>query len=423
MLTRPQGMAGSTVPPPRKEPQRRLCICLVSAYSGEATGGLASYVRCLAERLGRAHEVRVIARFDSTARGAADYAASEPPTARDGGAYSTHIIAPRPALVPALRQLARLVPRRATQGLARAVFSRAFQGSLAEAMPKHVDVVHYVGTGWELLGFAALAEARKRGAAFTVLPAVHPGAWGDSPLDVRLYNRADAVLTLSEHEKSHLIALGTDPALLHTVGLAPASEATGDGTRFRTRHGLENRPLVLFVGRKDQGKGYHTLRQAMSQVLATIPGVCLVAIGPDAEPPFPPVPDGALLDLGKASEADKADALAACDVFCMPSAHESFGITYVEAWSYGMPVVGGPAPAVRELVTDNVNGFCVSQEPDGIADALIRLLPDMDLRQRLGAAGREIQQERYTWDAVTEAHRLIFRDTLATGRGTKADLS
>jgi len=292
------------------------------------------------------------------------------------------------------------------------LFRHAYQQRLAEAIPAAVDVVHYVGTGWELLGFAALAEARKRGAGFTVLPAVHPDTWGDSPLDVRLYNQADAVLTLSDHERQHLIRLGTNAALLRTIGLAPASEVTGNEGRFRRTHRLGSRPLVLFVGRKNRGKGYHALRRAMASVMAAVPSTCLITVGPDAEPPYPQLPEGALLDLGQAEETDKADALAACNVFCMPSAHESFGIAYVEAWSYGKPVVAGPAPAVRELVTDGVNGFCVSQDPTEIAAALVRLLRDPALCQHMGAAGQALQQERYTWDAVTEVHETVFRRVL-----------
>ena len=131
--------------------------------------------------------------------------------------------------------------------------------------------------------------------------------------------------------------------------------------------------------------------------------------GRTATPPYPSVPAGAYLDLGRADDADKADALAACDVFCMPSAAESFGIVYVEAWSYGKPVVGGPAPAVRELIENDVTGLVVDeQRADAVAAALVRLLTDGQLRSRLGSAGRTLQESRYNWPAVIDVHVRAF---------------
>ncbi len=389
-----------------------LSICIISTSGSGSVGGLASYMRGLGNGLCREWSVRAIARFQTEMRHGTNYAASEQPRVVDNGDFQTYTIAAKPSFRPALRQLHHLTSRRFLRGLAVSTFRAAYSSPLRAAMPKNVDVVHYVGNGWELLGFAALAEARRHGAAFTVWPAVHPGAWGDSGLDVALYNQADRVFTQSEHERQHLARKGVARERMALCGLAPATQGTGNGTRFRTRHALGQHPLVLFVGRKDRGKGCHALWEAMPRILDAVPDARLVTIGPDREPPYPHVPEGALLDLGCADEAEKEDALAACDVLCVPSAHEAFGIVYVEAWEYGKPVVGGPAPAVRALITEGENGFCVPQEPQAIADILVRLLQDPALCARLGANGRALQQARYTWDAVIAMHKAIFEDVI-----------
>ena len=394
-----------------------LQICLIGANGPDTVGGLASYLRGLAEGLSLQNHVSVVARFSGTSNAMGMYASAEQPRSINHEGYQIHIIAPRRTWRPALRRLTSLVSRPPLQPLAQWLYQKAYQPSLAAAMPASPDVVHYIGNGWELLGFAALAEARKRGAAFTVLPAVHPGTWGDSPLDVSLYNQADAVLVLSASERMHLIRLGVEPSRLHQCGLAPASPADGNRAVFRQRHGLADRPLILFIGRKDKGKGYHALREAMRDILAAVPEACLVAIGPDREPPYPPVPDGALLDLGRADEAEKADALAACDVFCLPSAHESFGIVYVEAWAYGKPVVGGSASAVRELIAEGENGFCVAQEPAEIAQALVRLLADPAFANTVGGNGHRLQQRQYTWEAVLHRHVDVFEAIMGERSG------
>ena len=64
--------------------------------------------------------------------------------------------------------------------------------------------LHFVGTGWDFMGLAAARLARKKGMGFTIWPAVHPGAWGDDQIDVRLYRQADAVFCQSEYERNHL---------------------------------------------------------------------------------------------------------------------------------------------------------------------------------------------------------------------------
>ena len=393
-------------------------LCVVSTLSSHGPGGLAAYVRHLRRGLAARWDVTELARFGVEGPGRVDYAARE----REGelpavnGHGSVRIIAPRPGTAPGLQQVHRLVNRPAVAGLGVATFSAAYRSRLARAIPSGIDVMHFVGTGWELLGFPALREARRRGTAFTIWPAIHPGTWGDSALDARLYRAADAILAQSEFERRRLIDLGVEETKVHVMPLAPALERDGDGDRFRRSRGLGERPLVLFVGRRQRYKGYHALREAMAAVVEAVPDACLVSAGPATEPPFPALPDASHVDLGTCDEQEKADALAACDVFCMPSEGESFGIAYLEAWRFSKPVVAGSAPAVAELVRDGENGFRVDNAAEAIAPVLIRLLRDEPLRTRLGAAGRELQRRRYTWPAVVEEHEAVFQAVAGGGR-------
>ena len=390
-----------------------LCVCIISGGSPKNIGGLASYMRFLSQHLSKDCAISVVSRFTRHDPAKDMYSGFQQPEVVDNGAYQIRVISSRPLWRPLLRRLRSLVSRTPLQKLALWIYNQAYRKSISTSIPQKVDVIHFVGVGWELLGFLALAEARKRAAVFTMWPAVHPGTWGDSPLDVTLYNQADAVFVQSDSEKAHLTRLGVNPTRLHLCGLAPATDAVGNEERFRHQHSLGTRPLILFVGRKDKGKGYHSLCAAMPLVLAVVPDACLVAVGPDREPPYPVVPEKALLDLGFASEDDKADALAACTLFCLPSENEAFGIVYVEAWHYSKPIIGGPAPAVHDLITEGINGFCVPQDKDAIALALIRLLRDPALCQSVGAEGHKTQQECFTWEAVVGKHLSVFRDTLS----------
>lgn len=389
-------------------------ICVVSTTSGLAVGGLSTYVRRLTEHLARGGPTTAVARFATDGSRALDYAAGERArTLHPGAGETLQIIAPRRALRPMAAIARRLVHRPVAQRLAVTLFVCAYERALDRAIPRDTRVVHWVGSGWELLGFAALRVARRRGAAFTVLPAIHEGSWGDAALDGRLYAAADRVLALSGAERSLLAKLGVPPARIDETGLGPGVGDDGDGAAFRARHGLGDRPVVLYIGRKERYKGYQALCESMERVRRSLPAAVLVAIGTAVAEPDPAPAAAAPLDLGTVDDREKADALAACDVLCLPSAGESFGIVYVEAWQYGKPVVVGPSPASRDLVEHGVTGLHVDQRSEEIEAALVSLLRHPAEARAMGARGRALQHERYTWAATWTSHAETFERAAA----------
>jgi glycosyltransferase involved in cell wall biosynthesis len=304
------------------------------------------------------------------------------------------------------RMLAAMSSRPYLHGVLERCIVDAGRRRMARADPG-VQVMHYIGTGWDGFGFVARDAARRAKAKFTVWPAVHPESWGDDRIDVRLYRQADTVFCQSEFERRHLANRGVPEDCLFVTGLPPLCRADGDAGRFRRRHGLGERPTVFFVGRRDSGKGYPALLAAWARVVAVVPDAVLVLGGPGGEEfreARDRLPPGTVVDLGVPDEGEKADALAGCDVFCLPSAHESFGIVYVEAWSYGKPVICGTAPASRELVPAGVAGLHASQDLDELSAALLRLLQNPAEATALGAAGKRLQEERYTVKRMVDDH-------------------
>jgi phosphatidylinositol alpha-1,6-mannosyltransferase len=80
---------------------------------------------------------------------------------------------------------------------------------------------------------------------------------------------------------------------------------------------------------------------------------------------------------------------------------EGFGIVYVEAGYYGIPVIGGKAGGVPDAVVDGETGFLVNPEdPQEIGQAILRLLKDSSLRSKMGAAGHRRAVNDLTWDEV-----------------------
>jgi glycosyltransferase involved in cell wall biosynthesis len=92
------------------------------------------------------------------------------------------------------------------------------------------------------------------------------------------------------------------------------------------------------------------------------------------------------------------------DVFVLPSiCNDSFGIPVVEAMAAGSPVVASRSGGVVETVKDRETGFIVEKnDPHQLALALLKLLEDDSLREKMGRAGRERALANFTWDKVAD---------------------
>src|SRR6185312_4832206 len=87
------------------------------------------------------------------------------------------------------------------------------------------------------------------------------------------------------------------------------------------------------------------------------------------------------------------------EVACVPSLYEGFSLPAVEAMACGVPLVGTTGGAVPEVIgQDGVTGLLVPPgDPSALAAAIGRALDDPDLRDRLGAAGRQRVLDKFTW--------------------------
>ena len=122
-----------------------------------------------------------------------------------------------------------------------------------------------------------------------------------------------------------------------------------------------------------------------------------------------PAEQARIIYLHNFAESEKPDLFAACDVFAYPSRYESFGISFIEAWAAGKPVVGCWAGAVPSIVSDGIDGLLVPvNDPVSLGITLLRLLEAPELRQRLGQTGRDKVLERYAWEVVTHRWREVY---------------
>ena len=98
----------------------------------------------------------------------------------------------------------------------------------------------------------------------------------------------------------------------------------------------------------------------------------------------------------------------------MPSIQEGQGIVLLEAQASGKPVVAFDVGGVNEAVRNGETGLLVKRGNSGeLADALLRLLSDKPLREKMGANGRRFVTENFTWDICAQKMLKIYREALA----------
>ena len=403
-------------------------IAIVSQNYHPFVGGVEIHARQVARELARDHQVTIAAvRFgpSTTPRRLAmledNLLVPRYPSYQDG---RVEVVSLSPTATDRLRLLpvaVRATPRLqryAYHGLNRwsyCAYRSAFLPKLRKVAAS-ADVIHSLAFGQ--LGWAAQEAAAERRIPFVCTPFVHPQQWGDGPDDVAYYKRADAVISLVETDKQYLVSLGIPAAKVHVIGVSPELPPQTDETGFRSRHSLGDAPLVLYVGRMMRQKGAGAVIAAADKVWTRHPDARFVFIGPatPAEAEQFAGRDPRMKYLGKVSFQEKADALAACDIFCMPSMSEILPTVYLEAWSYGKPVVGGLAHGLRELVEGNGGGIASSQDAGELAAAIIRLLNQPDERHAMGASGKRLVETTYSVPAVSRSLLSLYQSVAGVTR-------
>src|SRR5262249_49857262 len=117
--------------------------------------------------------------------------------------------------------------------------------------------------------------------------------------------------------------------------------------------------------------------------------------------------------LGMVSPAILPSYYAAADVFVLPSMfQETFGLVILEAFAAGTPVIGARSGGIPELIEDGRNGLIVNQgDVDGLRDAMHLLPADREIRERLGAAGRQTALDM-SWENTVDRLERIYDGVL-----------
>jgi glycosyltransferase involved in cell wall biosynthesis len=289
------------------------------------------------------------------------------------------------------------------------------------------DLVHTTNITLDFTILPTLRFAQRRGIPHLCTPFVHLGEPGSSQIvryytqrhQIEILRQSAAVMVQTTLEGDHLRKLGVPDTKLRTIGcwVRPETLVGGDAERFRREHHLTG-PIVLSIGAAAYDKGtMHTIA-AMQQMWAAGSDATLVLIAGTTLAQFeqfyatlPETVKKRILLLRAAPHQTKLDALAAADVYVMPSRTDSFGIVYLEAWMYELPVIGARAGGVPAVIDDGENGLLANfGDVATLAAQIQRLLADREFARRLGSCGRAKVLRELTFEQKYAAIRAVYAE-------------
>lgn len=202
---------------------------------------------------------------------------------------------------------------------------------------------------------------------------------------------------------------------------------TRDKGKARRMLGLpdDGRVIIGGVGRLHPFKGFTYLIDAFASI-ASLDQSALVAIAGSG-----PLDQSLKEQANRLGIGERVRLLGQCDdvslvydaldVFVLSSLCEALPFALLEAMSHGLPVVGTTVAGVPEVIVSGETGFLVPpRDPAALAEAIRPLLDSAELRERLGAAGRERVVRHFSEAECVRKTLDVYRELVASGSGSSS---
>ena len=232
--------------------------------------------------------------------------------------------------------------------------------------------------------------------------------------------RATRVVASATYNADRLRAVqGVRPERIALIHLALPPSWVGGSAEGHARGPGEGR--LLSVGRMDAAeryKGIDAVIRVLPDFRRNVPGVSYTVVGggTDLDRLRQLAVDCGVADLvrftGEVEHEELLREYQECDVFVLPSTGEGFGLVFLEAMSFGKPVVAVATGGPLDVVQDGITGRLVAS-PDDISGALLELLLDRDKARTMGARGRARLQQSFSFERYVGRWRETLRALLA----------
>lgn len=247
----------------------------------------------------------------------------------------------------------------------------------------------------------------------------------------RLFYRVESWIATSQDGMANLVETHpVDPNRIRVVpyGIDLSMEKAEAAATENLKREIAIPPDALVVGmlgRLTPNKGHMVLLEAIPRIVEKVgDGIVFLIVG------GPSVGEDRYGDALKkkvremnigerviftGQKEEISDFLSLMDIYVMPSHKESFGLSLLEAMAHRLPVVVTAAGGPLEVVEEGVSGlFVPPRDPDRLADAIVRLVADPDLRRHLGDGARRRVEENFSEEKMVDGIVSVYRS--ASGR-------
>lgn len=181
--------------------------------------------------------------------------------------------------------------------------------------------------------------------------------------------------------------------------------------------------IILFVGRLIKAKNIPNLLKAVPEVIASYPKTLFLIVG-DGEERVKlekmvrkmEIEQSVILE-GSVSHQALPEYFHSCDIFVLPSNSEGIARVRVEALACGRPVISTDVGAAREVIIDGETGYIVrTSDPKALAQKIIYLLGNPELRQKIGKRGQEWVRETQDIKKICYKYRELFEKAIENAK-------
>jgi glycosyltransferase involved in cell wall biosynthesis len=304
-------------------------------------------------------------------------------------------------------------------GLRRRTDARGLRRALAVAAEFEPDVVVTRGVSGQLVGEAIARRARAAHVFNEHTPLTPAGRLVPARPHQRALTRLAArtverVVAVTGRQVAPLARLGYPAARIEVIpngvferdvqGVEPSPELGGDGFAVVCVAGLRPEKRVdLFI------EAVRSARREDPSIRGYVAGE-----GPEHERLERLSAGSGVALLG--ARRDVMALLAAAGAMCLPSEAEALPMSILEAMALSRPVVATDVGGTPDQVIDGETGHLVSPGDAGaLARALLALAADRARADEMGAAGRRLQQERFTGEAMVDRYERAFLEAAGSG--------
>ena len=249
------------------------------------------------------------------------------------------------------------------------------------------------------------------GAVFEAFYDAHPA---NAVAVNRMFARADKVLVLHQKIYNKSVKWAGSPDHVEILYNPVELDVFGEAEPRPP----DRPPTVLMMGEIGERKGAFDLLEAIPTVLQAVPDAFFRFAGNGETDALQARAD----DLGIAAHVDvmgwtagedKTRAFQTADVYCLPSYAENLPVSILEAMAARLPVVGTPVAGTPEEIIEGETGFMIEpgDRPE-MAERLVRLLKDPELRAEMGAAGRLRAEAHFDNEVVCTRLIGLWREAI-----------